>query len=133
MTSILEGEMAAALTDALIAANVPYAITIVRSMPGEVDPEPGEPGTPVVVNYDSQGWTENFSTEDIDGTLILVTDLRAIVLLSTIAKAAGAPEGAAATITPAVHDLVTMHGKTYHVLNVAADPAGAIVRLQVRG
>lgn len=131
--SILEGELAEAVTAALTDANVPYAITITRTTPGEVDPEePWVIPEPVVANYDAQGWEENYSADEIDDTVILSTDVRVVVLLSTIKKATGAPSGAPATIVPAVGDGVTVRGDSYSVISMAADPALATISLQVR-
>jgi hypothetical protein len=131
--SILDGDMAAALTDALMSANVPYALTITRSVPGTPDPTtPWIPGTPTLENYDARGWEENYSGDEIDGTVILSTDMRIVVLAATIAKAAGAPDSAPATIVPAVNDIVTSSGKGYLVIRVTTDPTGATTRLQVR-
>jgi hypothetical protein len=132
MTSILDGEMAAVLAGALIGANVPFGITIMRTT-NAVDPDaPWEPGTTTDTVYDAQGWEENYSTQDIDGTLIKAADVRVVVLLSTIAKAAGAPGSSPSTIVPATGDLVTSRGKSYLVIAAAEDPTGSIARLQVR-
>lgn len=130
--SILEGELAAALTAALIDANVPYAITITREVAtGPADP-PWEPPPTDVVDYDCQGWVDAYTADEIDGTLILQSDVKVIVLLSTIAKGTGEPPGAPATITPAVGDSVTVRDNSYLVISVQTDPALATVTLQVR-
>lgn len=132
-TSLLEGDLAAAITEALTSGDVPYAVTVTRSTPGEVDPdEPWVIPTPVLVAYDARGWEENYTADELDNTTILSTDVRVVVLLSTIAKATGASSGAPATIMPAVGDGVTVRGKSYSVISVQTDPALATVSLQVR-
>jgi hypothetical protein len=130
--SLLAGEMAGALTDALIGAGVPFDITIARSANVPDEATPWTPGEPVLTAYDALGWEENYLAKDIDGTLIEATDLRVVVLLATIAKAEGAPDASPATIVPETGDEVTSRGSSYRVVNATVDPTGAIARLQVR-
>lgn len=119
--SILEGDLAEAVTAALTDAGVPYSVTVTRTVPGEPDPEtPWIPGEPVITPYACQGWVDAYTAEDIDGTVILSTDVKVIVLLQTLA------------ITPKVGDDVTVRGSTYGVISVQTDPALATATLQVR-
>jgi hypothetical protein len=119
--SILEGDLADDITAALSDGGVPYAVTVTRSSPGEPDLEtPWQPGTPVVTPHQCMGWVDAYLSDEIDGTSILSSDLKIVVLLSTLA------------IMPAVGDSVTARGATYLVVNVQTDPALATATLQVR-
>lgn len=121
MSSILEGELASIISEALIDADVPYPVTITRTVPGGPGPNPWDPPIdPVITDYVGQGFVEAYRADEIDGTLILATDLRIIVLLPTLA------------ITPAVSDTVTVRGATYSLISVSPDPALATAALQAR-
>lgn len=120
--SILEGSLADDITAALSDAGVPYAVTVTRSTPGTPDPStPWQPGPPVLTDYECAGWVDTYLADEIDGTSILSSDVKVIVLLSTLA------------IMPAIGDAIMARGRTYPVIvNVAIDPAGATAALQVR-
>ncbi len=120
--SILEGDLAEAVTAALTDAGVPYSVTVTRTTPGEPDPStPWIPGTPVVTEHEARGWVDAWVGDEIDGTSILRTDAKIIVLLTSLA------------IVPAVGDSITAGGQTYPVIvNVAIDPAGATATVQAR-
>lgn len=121
MSSILEGELAQTITAALQDAGIPYDVTITRTVPGGPGPNPWDPPIdPVITDYVGQGFVESYRADEIDGTLILATDLRIIVLLPTLA------------ITPAVTDMVTVRGVEYSIISVSPDPALATAALQAR-
>lgn len=118
MTSILEGELAATITAALIDASIPYAITVTRTIPGggpDYDPDP-----PTYVDYACQGFVEDFSEFLKATTLIEAGDVKVVVLLPTIA------------IMPEPGDTVTVRGKVYTIINASPDPALATIELQAR-
>lgn len=121
MTSILEGELAQTISDALIDASIPYVVTVTRTVPGEPDPStPWIPGEPVATDYPCQGFTETYSEFYLAAGLVQANDLKVVVLLPTI------------TITPAIGDTVTVRGKTYNIINASPDPALATIELQAR-
>ena len=121
MTSILEGELAQTIADALTDADIPYDVTITRTVPGEPDPEtPWIPGEPVVTNYACQGFTETFEADYISGGLVQANDLKVVILAPTL------------VITPSLTDTVTVRGQTYTIIRVMPDPALATIALQVR-
>ena len=88
MTSILEGELAQTIADALTDADIPYDVTITRTVPGEPDPEtPWIPGEPVVTNYACQGFTETFEADYISGGLVQANVLIARRLARELTRA----------------------------------------------
>ncbi|SKA28424.1 hypothetical protein [Consotaella salsifontis] len=118
MSSILEGELAELVTDALTDANVPRDIVVTRTLPGNpYDPDGGSGGT---ADYVGKGWVENYADADRDGALIGISDVRVIILTTTIA------------IAPSEADSVTVGGETYQVINAARDASGALYELQAR-
>lgn len=127
--SILEGELAAEVADAL--GEVFYAATITRMMPGSGPAH--NPGVPIACAYACKGIVDDYSTDLIDGTLIRSNDRKVLILAPTIEKAAEQPNSCtAATITPQPGDAVTIRGETGSIIRVAADPALATYELQAR-
>jgi hypothetical protein len=118
MVSILEGELAATIGDALLDAGIPFAITVTRSTPG--DGPAYDPGPPVLTDYACQGFIDTYATQPNDGTSIQVGDVKAVIVASTLA------------IEPKAGDTVTAHGKTRTVIGVSTDPATALYELQAR-
>ncbi len=119
--SLLEGELAATISEALIDADIPYDVTITRIVPGVPNPEtPWIPADPTVTNYGCKGFTETFSADYISGGLVEANDLKVVVLLPTLA------------IAPELSDLVTVRGQTYTIITITPDPALATIALQVR-
>jgi hypothetical protein len=121
--SILEGELAEAVSAALTDAAVPRDITITRTTPGEVDPdEPWIPVEDVVVPYIARGWVEQYDDDAVDGTLIDARDVRVMVLTSSISS-----------IVPTdATDTITIDGKTFTIINVKRDASGALYIVQAR-
>jgi hypothetical protein len=121
LVSILEGELAQTITDALLDADIPYDVTVWRTVPGEPDPEtPWIPGEPTTTSYVGKGFTETFSADYISGGLVEANDLKVVILIPTLA------------ITPELSDVVTVRGQTYTIISISPDPALATVALQVR-
>jgi len=117
MNSILQGDLASLLTDALEAERIPYPLAIRRT---ELDTsDPFNPGSHDV-DYAAQGWLDTYAATDIDGTLIRTTDVKAFALCSSI------------TITPATTDKLLANSKTYTIVSVQRDPAGACWVIQAR-
>jgi hypothetical protein len=119
--SILEGELAEAVSAALTDAAVPRDITITRTaaIPGEHEWDPPvETTTP----YACRGWVENYDDDSVDGTLIDARDVRVMVLTSSISS-----------IVPTdATDTITIDGKTFTIVNVKRDASGALYVVQAR-
>ncbi|ORE88179.1 hypothetical protein [Aurantimonas sp. 22II-16-19i] len=117
MVSILEGELAAIVTDALTDANIPRDVTVTRTMPG--DPyDPDDMGE--TVDYAGRGWIELYSDADRDGQVVGVTDVKVMILVTTIA------------VIPSQQDTITVGGETYQVITAARDASGALFIVQAR-
>jgi hypothetical protein len=119
MPSILEGELADAVNEAMELANVPRTIVITRTEYGP-PPEPGEPGEEVTTEYQCRGWTEAYDDDALAGTLIDAKDVRIVVLATSIA------------IVPTDTELVTIEGRLFTIINVKRDASGALYFLQAR-
>ena len=118
MVSILEGELAETIGDALIDADIPFAITVTRSTPG--DGPVYDPGPPTYTDYPCQGFIDTYATQWADSSLIEAGDVKVVIVAKTL------------DIEPMPGDTVTARDKTYHVINVSADPALALYELQAR-
>src|SRR5882672_4458245 len=100
--SILEGDLAEAVTAALTDAGVPYAVTVTRTTPGTPNPStPWIPGVPVVTPHACRGWTEAYDDATVDGTVIDAKDVKVLVLASTV------------DIEPRDTDTITVAGATF--------------------
>lgn len=118
MVSILEGELAETIGDALIDADIPFAITVTRSTPGNGPAY--DPGPPTFTDYPCQGFLDIYGAQFIDGSRILEGDVKAVIIAKTL------------DIQPLPGDTLTAHDKTYSVITVSADPAQALYELQAR-
>lgn len=116
MASILEGDMAAQLTDAITSAGLPYTITVTRITTSGPSYDPVQVETP----HEGQGWRDNYSLDTVDGTLIRASDARVFILASTLA------------IAPTTADRVTLDGVTHSIVRVSIDPAGTAWDIQAR-
>lgn len=117
MTSILDGELADILTDALIAERIPHSLSVRRTETDNSDPfNP----TTVTVDYAAQGWLDTYHASDIDGTRIRTTDVKAFLVTSSV------------SIAPATTDKLLANSKTYTIVSVQRDPAGACWIVQAR-
>jgi hypothetical protein len=117
MTSILDGELAETLVDALDNARLPQAMSITRE---EVDPEspPWDPSS-ITVSYACRGWVDEYkATDRLDGS-VSVNDRKAYVLVSSLAT------------TPTSTDHLVLGSLNYSIARIDRDPAGAAWVLQV--
>jgi hypothetical protein len=118
--SILSGELAETIGDALIDADIPFDIVITRTFYTE-GPNPWEPGEEVSTAYPCRGWVENYSDDAVSGTLIDARDVRVMVLTTSI------------SIVPTdVTDRVAIGGRTFTIINVKHDASGALYVIQAR-
>lgn len=120
--SILQGELAEQIADALTEADIPVDVVVTRTVLTDVNNTPWNPSDDVAVatDYPCQGLTDSYSALDIDGTLIRQSDIKVLILATTLA------------IVPSVTDTVTIGGKSYSVISVATDPATALWVCQCR-
>jgi hypothetical protein len=117
--SILEGELAATIADALIEADLPLAITLTRTTAGSGG-DPWNPPTGTTTTYQCSGFTDSYRDAERVGTLIEATDRKVIVI------------GATLLTTPEVSDTVNIQGEPLNVMSVLTDPARALWELQCR-
>jgi hypothetical protein len=117
--SILSGELAETIGDALIDADIPFDVVVTRSTPGEGG-EPWDPAPAVLTDYPCKGYVDTYSEAYLSGGLVESGDVKVVIIANTLA------------IEPSVGDSVTARAKTYYVLNVSADPALALYELQAR-
>jgi hypothetical protein len=122
LASVLEGEWAETITEALQGASIPYVITL--HVPGGEVPGENPWDPPVVVDpvdHPGEGWRDSYTADMIDGSTILSTDVRIMVLASSLAS-----------YVPFVGQSITVDGTTYSIIHVARDPAHALYDLQAR-
>lgn len=99
---------------------MPYAITITRTEITGGDPwDPGS-GTPTSVDHAGSGWVDAYDLDTIDGSLILSTDTRVMIVAASL------------DIEPTTADTLTISGVTYSIISVKRDPAGACWDVQCR-
>jgi hypothetical protein len=116
MSILLDGSLAQTLTDALIAHDLPYALTVRRT---ESNGDPFNPEQ-VTTDYAASGWVDDYAAQDVDGTLIRQTDRKAFVLCSSL------------DIDPSPTDRLVVSGATFTIISVQRDPAGACWVVQAR-
>lgn len=122
MVSILDGELADTIADALSYAAIPYDISIARSVTTGGDPADPGSGTTVTTNYACQGWIDTYTAFDIANSLVLAGDAKIFVVANTLDMPS----------PPVPGDMVTARGKTYATINVSTDPALACWVIQCR-
>lgn len=118
--SILDGEIAAEVFEALEDVFLPATVT--RMLPGSTEPPwaPWNPGPPTPQHNACLGVVDDFAAHLRDGSMIQQTDRKVLILATSLA------------ITPAPGDDCTIRGATGSVIRVSADPALATFELQVR-
>lgn len=118
MSSILEGELAGQVADALSVARVPMALTIVVTIPGGgpvYDPDP-----PTYEDHACQGWPEAYADDEVDGTRIETSDVRVMVLTPTL------------DIEPTTADRIIVNGTSHAIINLKRDASAALLEIQAR-
>lgn len=117
MSVLLDGTLAARLADALVAADLPYDVAIVRTETDDSDPFNPETTD---VTHTASGWCDTYDARDIDGTLIRQSDVKAFILCSSL------------DIAPATTDKYVAQSITYTIVSVQRDPAGVCWIVQAR-
>jgi hypothetical protein len=116
--SILDGELAETIADALEAADLPLDCVLTRSTPGDGDPWNPDAGTST--DYACKGFTDEYTALERADSLIQADDIKVVIVATTVA------------IEPLPLDSVSIRSKTYTVVNVSTDPARALWQLQAR-
>ncbi|MGE0749338.1 MAG: hypothetical protein AB7K64_02010 [Variibacter sp.] len=116
--SVLEGEIAETVADALLEAAIPLDLVLTRTTPGGGDPF--DPDPPTSTDYACKGFLDSYSVLERAGSLIEAGDAKIVIVATTL------------SIEPAPGDSVTVRGKSYAIVNVSADPAVALYELQGR-
>lgn len=135
IVSILEGELAEQIADALAEASIPLSATVTRSV---LDPEspPWEP-TYTTVAYACQGIVDSYSVLERAQSNVEVSDVKVLIVAQSLLNAPipppdEEPDEPTGLIEPAPGDGVTIGGKSYTVIAVSTDPARALWELQCR-
>lgn len=120
--SILENELANIVGNALVSANLPYALTLVRETPGTPDPdEPWVEVDPAIETFPCLGFEDTWSAYYIANSLVTANDLKIAIVANTLAT------------NPQPGDKITSRGKTYTVGDyVKTDPARALWECQAK-
>jgi len=119
MDSILDGDLADDIADALNSAGIPFAVTITRDVPQD-SPDPADPLPPISTDFAGNGFIDEWDADYITSTLVERSDVKIVIIANSIA------------IVPVAGDRVTVRAATYSVMNVSSDPAGATFTLQAR-
>lgn len=125
--SILLGELAQTISEALIDANVPYELTIPRMTEGTPRPDDWPtwepwPDDSELVEHKMQGFIVDYDEALIAAGVVQMGDVRIVILQPTIP----------AELTIGITDIVQAQGKTFTILNIGEDPAGATLELRAR-
>lgn len=115
--AVLASATATAFT---VLGDIPADILIRRTETGEYDPVSGEYTDEVVTDYPCQGILTGYNDFLIDGTRIKTGDRKLSIRQAEI------------SIRPTVSDQVVLDGETWGIMNVEADAASVLWKLQIR-
>ncbi|MFZ5693900.1 MAG: head-tail joining protein [Pseudomonadota bacterium] len=110
--SILEGELASVIADALTEADIPVDVVLTRTTAGSGDPWNPSGGT--TETFECRGFADAYRANERAGTLIAETDIKVVVIAATLLT------------EPTTGDVLTIGGKSYNVQSVLTDPAKAL-------
>jgi len=122
--SLLEGDIAEILADALDAADIPYSMTIPR-----LHQEPPPPDWPswqewtapvTTVEHEFQGFIDTYDARLIAAGVVDVGDVRIILIQQ------GMP------FRPELTDTIVARGEVYTILDITEDPAQAVLELRAK-
>lgn len=118
--SILEGELAEIIGDAIGGADLFYDAVLSRTTITGGDPyDPGS-GVETTETFACQAFEDTYSIFERQNTLIQAGDVKVVVLAITLAT------------TPTTADKITTRGVARSIVSVGRDPAGATWTLQAR-
>lgn len=122
--SLLEGELAGIIGEALTGADLTYELVIPRTTAPERPPgwptwQPWEPETETV-EHRCQGFVDTYSEFLIASGAVNAGDVKIVIVQSTL------------EIEPQTTDIIIARGKTYTVLAIAEDPARATLEVRAK-
>ncbi|ROM84873.1 hypothetical protein V5F23_09825 [Pseudomonas sp. WP18] len=127
MREEIQAEMAEAFDDPDGLADAVQPVAGVRMVPGEYDPDLGGETPETTVMYMGRGVLGSYLSKEIDGSLILTTDKKLLVLQNELfVSESGMPTAVPAS--PAVGDIIN----GLRVINVSVDSADATWTAQLR-
>jgi hypothetical protein len=119
---LLDGDIAALVSDGLEAAELPLDLTLTRTVAGTPDPdEPWVPVTPTTTAYPCRGFEDSYSAYYLANQLVQEGDRKIVILAQSLA------------VTPEPGDQITSRGETFTIVGpVKTDPARAAWECQAR-
>ena len=127
MREEIQAELAESLDDPEGLADAVTAVTGIRKIAGEYDPDLGGEMPETTVMYAGRGVLGSYLSKEIDGSLIQTTDKKLLVLQNELfVSEGGVPTAVPAA--PAIGDIIN----GLRVMNVSADPADATWTAQLR-
>lgn len=126
MKEDIQADLAEAFDDPDGLADTVKPVDGVRKVIGDYDPDSGS-APEVITNYVGRGVFGSYLAKEVDGTLIMTTDTKLLILQNELFISV---DGVATTepIAPLVGDMIG--GK--RAMNVGADPADATWTVQLR-
>lgn len=120
--SLLDGELADIINDALEGADLPFDLTLSRDVPGSTAPPYSQwnPGPPTTQTHACRGFVDDYRADQRDGTLIQLNDRKVVILAPSL------------SVVPVPGDKITARGIEYTAVTVQADPALATYTCQAR-
>lgn len=120
---LLDGKLAKIIGPAMKKAGLDKPATFIKVTPGPRTPGSLSSGTnPTETSYVCRGFVSDYSSDDINGTLVTKED-RKVILFGD--KLFG-------LVSPTDGDKVTIEGTTFRVIRAERDPASATWTLQAR-
>ena len=114
--SILSGDLASLLTDALTEFEIPQCSTIQRKTLTGPNYDP----IVTMVDHPCNGWVDTYSTSERLAGDVLVNDRKVFVVASSL------------DIAPTITDGIVIGGIKFTIIKVQIDPAGACWVIQCR-
>lgn len=123
--SLLEGELAEIIGDALIAADIPYGMTIPRQTAGAPRPDDWPtwepwPDDTVTIEHTVQGFIDTYSAFLVASGVVNAGDVKIVLIQTTL------------PFRPELTDVIVARGKTYTILSMSEDPAKATLEVRAK-
>lgn len=118
---LLDGDIAALVSDGLESADLPLDLTLIRTTPGTPDPDqPWVSVTDTVTSYACRGFEDSYSAYYIVNGLVEEGDRKIMIVVPSL------------SVTPQPGDQITSRGETFTVIRAKTDPARALWECQCR-
>lgn len=122
--SLLEGDLAQIIGDALTGADLTYELVIPRTTR---EPRPPDwptwqhwEGETVTVHHSCQGFVDTYSEFLIASGVVQAGDVKIVIVQTTL------------QIEPKLTDVIIARGKTYTIIDMSEDPARATLEVKAR-